>query len=244
MQTVRRTTPEGTTDDCGFFANVNYLILDTATERGKTYVISFYIYNDTPATKTITLASGSSVQKTQDAAPRTWNYISIPFVANGEVVALNFQPGAYYIYKAQLEKGTTSTPWTQKESRGLNFPFGFPFDYSSPASAEYIINKSQLACNAILMIYGPAENPSLTIGANEYKVNATIYDGEYLTIDTKQKTVTKTTIKGDKINLFSKRDKEHYIFEKIQPGKNAINITPKTNYSITLIDERSEPAWT
>lgn len=246
MQKVRRTTPEGATDYCGFFSKEkpSYLFLELPTQNEKTYVISFYLFNDTGATKNVTLAGGTNATKTASAAARTWNYISIPFVANGEVITLNFEPGSYYIYKVQLEEGTTSTPWTSRQAGGLDFPHGFPFDYSTAVSSDYIINNAQTASNAILTIYGPAESPAITIGENTYKVNDTFVENEYLTIDTKQKTVTKTTRNGEKINLFSKRDKENYIFEKIQPGQNTVVMTPKANYTITLIDERSEPKWT
>ena len=68
-------------------------------------------------------------------------------------------------------------------------------------------------------------------------VNASIPNGETLVIDSKKHTV----MMGD-TNIFDARGKEYSVFEKIPAG--ALDVAwDGFDFSITLLEERSEPKW-
>ncbi len=127
---------------------------------------------------------------------------------------------------------------------GLDYPFDYPHNYGSPIGVQNLINTNFVPSNFVIEIYGPASNPSVIIGGDVHRVYCTLQDNEYLTIDSLNKTITKTTINGTKVNQFYNRDIENYVFEKVKTGENSVIITPSCNVSITLLEERSEPAWT
>lgn len=128
--------------------------------------------------------------------------------------------------------------------RGLDYPYDYAYDYTSPANAGYIENISFVPCDFKMVIYGPAENPMVIINKNQYKVNVDIKPNEYLTIDSLNKKVFKTDSRGNTVNCFKDRDLEAgYIFEKIPVGEAYLYVTPTTNVDVILIRERSEPEW-
>lgn len=130
------------------------------------------------------------------------------------------------------------------KARGLDYPYDYAYDYTSPANAGYINNVSFVPSNFIMKIYGPAENPLIIIGDNQYKVNVNVLPNEYLTIDSLNKKVYKTNARGNVVNAFKDRDlATGYIFEKIPVGENYLYVSPTTNVDVILIEERSEPQW-
>ena len=94
------------------------------------------------------------------------------------------------------------------------------------------------------MIYGTVENPSVTIGANTYTVNAKVGAGETLLVDSLAKTITLVNAYGQKINCFDKRSRESYIFEPIPSGMNTVSWSGNFKFELTVIEKRSEPRWT
>ena len=93
------------------------------------------------------------------------------------------------------------------------------------------------------MIFGPVVNPQITIGKNIYMVNIILEGAEYLTIDTRTKTIIKTMANGDAVNAFHCRKKGSAFFGKIEPGMNRVSWTGKFVFSVSIYDERSEPKW-
>lgn len=131
------------------------------------------------------------------------------------------------------------------EDRGLGYKYDYPYDFLSSLNTQNLYNLSFIEQDMKIIIYGHIVNPALTIGGHLYAVNDEIYRNEYLTIDTKEKTVYKTTSKGELVNLFSKRNINSYIFQKIKPGENVvIPSSDEMQFDIIVLDERSEPKWT
>lgn len=124
-----------------------------------------------------------------------------------------------------------------------DYTYDFPYGYSSILNMREIINDSSADCNHVIRIHGPAVNPSVVIGDRQFKVNVELYTNEYLEINTLDKSVIKTNAKGEKINTYSLKDKDNYIYEKIAIGNNSILITPECDVEVTLLLERSEPEW-
>ena len=105
--------------------------------------------------------------------------------------------------------------------------------------------------NFIITIFGNVQSPTLYIGDHEYTVNVnvdtgehlTIDSGEHLTIDSIEKTITLVKSNGEQVNCFNNRNKDSYVFKKIPVGTSQITSTGQIYFSITLLEERSEPKW-
>ena len=68
--------------------------------------------------------------------------------------------------------------------------------------------------------------------------------GEYLTIDSATKKIFLTAVDGTTANKFNNRNRDSYIFEKIQPGGNVVAWDGTFGFDVILLEERSEPKWT
>lgn len=127
---------------------------------------------------------------------------------------------------------------------GADYPYEYSYDYSISRDVN------QIACDYIrasafkLKIYGPITNPAVTIGGHVYSVNGTVNKGENLVIDSMTKTITLTSVVGNKINWFDKRNRESYIFQPIPPGNNNVSRNGMFGFDLTIIEKRSEPKWT
>lgn len=131
---------------------------------------------------------------------------------------------------------------------GLDYSFGYPHDYTNVQANGMIYNKNFVPSNFRMVIHGAIINPTIYIGGHKYNVDVEIEKGEYLTIDSVEKTIVLTRSKGgvvEHVNCFNLRNRESYIFEKIPTGYNKIVcLNESILFAITLLDERSEPKWT
>lgn len=147
-------------------------------------------------------------------------------------------------YKETLNsyvKDNTDIPLSNLKEYSFDYSYGYLEDGSSRELVNNAINESGFKIN----IYGKCVNPKITIGSNEYSVNTTIEEGEYLTITSigKQKTVIKTKVNGVKINEFNNRNKENSVFTKVKEGVNVVAWNGSFSFDIVLLEERSEPKW-
>lgn len=139
--------------------------------------------------------------------------------------------------------------WMREESRSfsaerptptgfLKYPYDYDYDYTPPMSSASIWEtESPFPSDFVMTINGPCTNPRVTINGYPYVVNASIPLGETLVIDSRKHTV----MMGD-TNLFDARGKEYSVFEKIPAG--ALEIAwDGFDFSLTLMEERSEPKW-
>lgn len=127
---------------------------------------------------------------------------------------------------------------------GVNYPHDYPFDYGSATATQRVVNTGFVASNFRLVIDGPCVNPLVTIGGNAYQVNVTVAAGQYLLIDSVEKTAALQSNDGTRTNVFNARNRDSYIFEKIPVGENVVAWSGDFNFEITLLEERSEPKWT
>ena len=82
------------------------------------------------------------------------------------------------------------------------------------------------------------------VSGHAYAVRGEVAEGEYLTIDSTNKTITKTAADGTITNVFNLRSRDSYIFEKIKSGNNAVIWDGDFGVDVILMEERSEPKWT
>ncbi len=127
---------------------------------------------------------------------------------------------------------------------GLDYPHDYSFEYTSPFSQANLVNTDFTASNFRMIIFGPCSEPTVYVSGHAYAVNCDAELGEYITIDSVDKTVTKTAIDGTITNVFNLRGRDSYIFEKIGAGTNTVVWDGDFGIDITLMEERSEPKWT
>lgn len=129
-------------------------------------------------------------------------------------------------------------------SEFLDYPFDYSFDYANHGIGTQIItNDSPAAAPFKMVIFGPVANPYFYVGGKYYGVTTLVADGEYLTIDSQNKTIIRTMIDGTKVNEFNNRSKQTSVFDPIPEGNTKI-IWPATfGMTLTLLKERSEPVW-
>ena len=127
---------------------------------------------------------------------------------------------------------------------GLTYPHDYQYDYMNNIQASKIFNADFTASNFRMNIYGPCSAPSVYVAEHVYTVNCDAEAGEYITIDSVAKTVTKTAKDGTITNVFNLRGRESYIFEKIPMGECLVSWDGDFGVDIILLEERSEPKWT
>lgn len=126
----------------------------------------------------------------------------------------------------------------------LDYPYDYAYDYAAKGPGSQIVsNDSPSATPFRMVIYGPVANPYFYIAGKYYGVTTLVDEGEYLTIDSRNKTVIRTKIDGTKVNEFNNRSKQTSIFDPVPEG-NVKVIWPATfGMTLTLLKERSEPVW-
>jgi len=127
---------------------------------------------------------------------------------------------------------------------GKGYSYNYPYNYGSDGLSRELKNDHYADCDFTMTLYGYASNPKVSIGENDYQLNLTIQKGEYVTIDSRTKTIEKMRTDGIMENVFSKRDETAYIFQKIPPGRSNVVWNNQFGFDITFYMERSEPLWT
>lgn len=121
--------------------------------------------------------------------------------------------------------------------------FDLPFNFVKQSGVEMIQNTSISDSDFVMTIYGYALKPSITIAGNPYTVDATVYEGERLVIDSKNSTVIKIGRFGEITDLYNSRGKVYSVFKKIPVGFSRIVWPGTYGFDLTVYDERSEPKW-
>ena len=126
----------------------------------------------------------------------------------------------------------------------LDYPYDYSYDYASTGPGSQIVNNDSPSATPFKMvIYGPVANPYFYAGGKYYGVTTLVDVGEYLTIDSRDKTVIRTMIDGRKVNEFNNRSKQTSIFDPIPEGNVKIVWPATFGMTLTLLKERSEPVW-
>lgn len=124
----------------------------------------------------------------------------------------------------------------------LDYPYDYPYDYTAPAMGRKIV-KSDFPFDSEfrMVIYGLAVNPRVTINGYSYVLYATIPQGAYVIVDSRQKSVMMYNANGTRTDLFNFRNKTESIFQKIPAGDLDIAWDSSYGVDITVFRERSEP---
>ena len=163
----------------------------------------------------------------------------------------DLQNGLFY---ADLSIITDSPAWIKETTQqfyssgsgtgqNLDYPFDFPYDFASPSAASELVNSGFADSDFRMVIYGEVTDPAVSIAGHTYSVTGYVADDEYLVIDSRDKTVTLVESDGTRVNWFSHRSSNNYIFEKIPSGGSSVLWVGDFTFEITLFEERSEPKW-
>lgn len=126
----------------------------------------------------------------------------------------------------------------------LDYSYDYPIDFLSSTASRTLNNPGFVGTDFRLIIFGACENPEIVVSGHSYQVLASAEQGEYITIDSREKTIFKTGVDGQQTNLFNSRNKESYIFQRIPAGSNPVTWGGEFDFTITILEERSEPKWT
>lgn len=130
------------------------------------------------------------------------------------------------------------------ESEYLDFPYDFPYDYRVSTYRKYELqNEGFYDSRFRLTISGPVINPTIYVGDHLYQVNTEVHDGDLLVVDSSAKTITLTRVDGERVNVFDARNRDSYIFQDIPAGASTVLWDNSFDFTITLLEERSEPRW-
>ena len=124
-----------------------------------------------------------------------------------------------------------------------DYPMDYEYDFSSKVSVDAIVNEGYSDEDFKMIIYGPAINPSVSIGKNIYTVFTEIKEGEYLVIDTQNLILAQYDVLGNETIKYNSRDKNFEIYAKIPLGVNKVIWPGDFGFDITTYEKRSEPKW-
>jgi hypothetical protein len=126
---------------------------------------------------------------------------------------------------------------------GIDYPYDYMYDFNEGFDKNMIVNESYMGTDFELTFFGPTLLPEVIIGGNVYRINKELYKDEKIVVNSKTKTVTLYKADGSAENAFAYRDRDNYIFQKIQAGGNMVHWEHDLVWTIMLYYERSEPKW-
>jgi hypothetical protein len=140
------------------------------------------------------------------------------------------------------EASTEFITFSESSEVGKRFPYKFPHRYAT-AGIRTLINEHYAPTPAIITIYGPALDPSISIDGQIYQMNISMATGERLIFDGLNRRIYRKLITGEEVNEFNRRDKNNDPFRPIPPGTLPVVYNGSFSFDITLIQQRSEPRW-
>lgn len=126
------------------------------------------------------------------------------------------------------------------EDGGYDYAYDYMTDFESFVD---INNPSVFGSDFVLTIQGYADRPEIHIGDTIIQFNEVVDEGCYLVVDSTARTAILTAPDGNKVNFFSARNPEYYIFRRIDAGHNAVTWNGAFKWELQLFEERSEPRW-
>ena len=202
-------------------------------EVGEANLIRFTNLDDYPNASVYTFFLDESQSQISATLPLEEEMVVMPGATTFGMYSTNHQGEETYHYELVKMKNLTA----------LDYPHDYPYDLLSDQGIAYITNEGVVPSDAKLIFYGPAINPQVVIGENEYTVYTSIEDGERLVINTKDRTIEVIKADGSVQNAFSLRSPRSDFFRKIDVGKSEVMWDGSFGLDIVLVEERSTPKW-
>lgn len=132
----------------------------------------------------------------------------------------------------------------------LDFDFDFDFDFAPPAPLRTIDCEAPNACPFLWRVFGPAQNPHITIGSNTYGVNVNVAPGYRLEVDSREghKGVLLIDAAGMTTDVYNERlrgaaGSGSYILEPICPGSSVVAWDNSFGFDLIVYNQTSAPPW-
>ena len=150
-----------------------------------------------------------------------------------------------------FQDSSTSIEWTDIKDYlpvSENGKADYEWDYMTHVGKNgELVNEALTGSDYVIVINGATEVPSITIGDLTITLDVAIDEHEYITIDSRAKTITLTYADGTTENIFGSRDVSVDIFQKIPYGTIPVywddEGTGEYSWTIALYDERTAPLW-
>lgn len=149
-----------------------------------------------------------------------------------------------YDYWIKEKKTIFSSDISTEFNLNADYPYEFgDFEYMPTDYINALDSDSVTESHFELIFFGPCSNPYVIIGDNDYRLkNCQLADGEYIVINSKNRTIQKHLTSGENENVFYLRN-DNDIFKKIPAGKSIVTKSANTEIQITNYIERGEPIW-
>lgn len=126
----------------------------------------------------------------------------------------------------------------------LDYPYDYPYDYALNSNGTAYWNIGHYdTCAFELKIYGAAENPLIYINGHKYSVSCSLATGDYIVINSMDKTIVKVALNGDRTSLFNERSKDDDVFEPLPSEALTVTWNGIFGFDLTAFIKRSEPSW-
>lgn len=132
----------------------------------------------------------------------------------------------------------------KKVESWLDHEYNHNYDYMADRINRNINNESFADSEFQLIVYGPCINPVIYINEHEYSIECSLEEGDYIIIDSLEKTIMKTSNDGTIENVFDLRNRDSYIFQKIPNGIIQVLSEMEFGFDLIILEERSKPLWT
>ena len=134
----------------------------------------------------------------------------------------------------------------------LDYPFDYEFDYLTLSSQTSFVSDSLVPKPVRFVIYGPADNPRITIGANTYQWNVSVPTGSRLISDGTEdrKSIVLVSQDGIVSDMFecgmrgAGLGSGSYCFEPIQPGTSKVSWNGGFGFDVITQDRKGGLPWT
>lgn len=147
-------------------------------------------------------------------------------------------------YPFWIKESTILIPTvTAPVAAGLTYPYTYDYMYGENGFSVTFENDHFTACDFRLTAHGLFDKLTFAINGNLYEVDVTCKENESITIDTKDETIIKTDIYGNRWNVYGDQNFDYNNFAKIPPGKIALSYSRNHALEFTFYRERSEPKW-
>lgn len=148
-------------------------------------------------------------------------------------------PYPYWMTETTL----TYLPVSAGASGRKAYPYRYPHRYGNSLIRSTLTNPANAPCGFRMVVFGPCDHPIVYINGHAYDVAVTLTADQYLTIDSREKTIVVTGLDGGKTNCLHLRGRQSYVFQPVPTGTVPITRSDNFGVDVTLIEERSEPRW-
>lgn len=145
------------------------------------------------------------------------------------------------------ERRVEFEPTASAASSALDLPYDLPHDLAAPPARAWIEGCEWCRCMIGFVVYGPCYNPRITIGGNVYRVDVSVPDGGYLTIDPLSRTVALTDSRGGVVNAFGDASRGcgegsgEYVFERLPEGVSEVSWSNSFSFTAIVYEEEAMP---